>query len=148
MLNLSILLSSDKCQLCWMVWGCKHKAHLCTPAPLGLPCEIRYWQFTQAHAHKWHAGGYFPVALAPLPLCTKEQITVLLLGCCPAGAPSNPPGSPVLVSPPHGDGRDNRPSGHPGGAAPPEQLLWPADSHLTSVMRIKWFVANICKTIL
>lgn len=55
------------------------------------------------------------------PLCTKEQITVPLLGCCPAPAPSYVAGVLVCLYHHAVMGVTITPSSHPGGAALSEQ---------------------------
>lgn len=71
----------------------------------------------------------------PVPPYSKEQMAVLLLGCCPPTATSTSPAvlACLLVSPPHSRhcaGRRSRPSGRSvyGNAALLQQLLWAADS--------------------
>lgn len=71
----------------------------------------------------------------PVPPYSKDQMAVLLLGCCPPTATSTSPAvlACLLVSPPHSRhcaGRRSRPSGHSvySDAALLEQLLWAADT--------------------
>ena len=117
--NLPILVFSDKCQSPCTVLGCKHKPHLWTSGPRTTLME----SVSDSLSRNMHISGLLEVILQgsgrapPVPPSTKEEVAVLLLGCCPPTAPSTSPGvqACLLVSPPcsgHWPERHSKPSRH------------------------------------
>ena len=94
MVNLPILVFFGKCQSPYTVLGCKHKPHLWMLGPQTTLME----SVSDSLSRNMHISGLLEVILhgsgiaPPVPPCTKEEITVPLLGCCPPTAPSTSPG--------------------------------------------------------
>ncbi|KAL0185736.1 hypothetical protein M9458_017406, partial [Cirrhinus mrigala] len=84
--NLPFLEFSGKCQTSCTVLGCKHNPHLWTSGP-----------HTTLMDRHMHICGLLEVILQgsgsapPVPPCTKVEVAVLLLGCCPPTASSTSP---------------------------------------------------------
>lgn len=119
MANLPILVFSGKCQSPCTVLGCKHKPHLWTSGPHTTLME----SVSDSLSRNMDISGLLEVILQgsgtapPVPPCTKEEVAVLLLGCCPPTAPSMSPGvlACLLVSAPcsgHCADRHSKPSCH------------------------------------
>ncbi|KAI4890826.1 hypothetical protein NFI96_019168 [Prochilodus magdalenae] len=92
--NLPILVFSGKCQASCTVLGCEHNPHLWTSGPHTILMESVSDRLCR-HMH----SGLLEVFLQgsgsapPDPPCTKAEVAVLLLGCCPPSASSTSPGS-------------------------------------------------------
>ena len=119
MVNLPILVFSGKYQSPCKVLGCKHKLNLWTTGPHTILIE----SVSDSFSRNMRISGLLEVILQgsgsapPVPPCTKEEVAVLLLGCCPPTAPSTSPGvlACLLVSPPcsgHWAERHSKPSCH------------------------------------
>ncbi|KAI3358174.1 hypothetical protein L3Q82_003175 [Scortum barcoo] len=91
--NLPILVFSGKCQTSCMVLGCKHNPHLWTSGPHTTLME----SVSDRLSRHMHICGLLEVILQgsgsapPVPPCTKAEVAVLLLGCCPPTASSTSP---------------------------------------------------------
>ncbi|KAI3355367.1 hypothetical protein L3Q82_018209, partial [Scortum barcoo] len=100
--NLPILVFSGKCQTsCCPVLGCKHNPHLWTSGPHTTLME----SVSDRLSRHMHICGLLEVILQgsgsapPVPPCTKAEVAVLLLGCCPPTASSTSPDAPRSVPP-------------------------------------------------
>ncbi|KAI3354791.1 hypothetical protein L3Q82_004533 [Scortum barcoo] len=86
--NLPILVFSGKCQTSCTVLGCKHNPHLWTSGPHTTLME----SVSDRLSRHMHICGLLEVILQgsgsapPVPPCTKAEVAVLLLGCCPPTA--------------------------------------------------------------
>ena len=91
--NLPILEFSGKCQTFCTVLGCKHNPHLWTSGPHTTLME----SVSDCLSRHMHICGLLEVILQgsgsppPAPPCTKAEVAVLLLGCCPPTASSTSP---------------------------------------------------------
>ena len=102
--NLPILVFSGKCQTSCTVLGCKHNPHLWTSGPHTTLME----SVSDRLSRHMHICGLLEVILqgsgsaSPAPPCTKAEVAVLLLGCCPPTASSTSPDvlACLLVAPP------------------------------------------------
>ena len=117
--NLPILVFSGKCQTSCTVLGCKHNPHLWTSGPHTTLME----SVSDRLSRHMHICGLLEVILqgsgsaSPAPPCTKAEVAVLLLGCCPPTASSTSPDvlACLLVAPPcsgHYADRHSKPSCH------------------------------------
>ena len=117
--NLPILVFSGKCQTSCTVLGCKHNPHLWTSGPHTTLME----SVSDRLSRHMHICGLLEVILQgsgsapPAPPCTKAEVAVLLLGCCPPTASSTSPDvlACLLVAPPcsgHYADRHSKPSCH------------------------------------
>lgn len=117
--NLPILVFSGKCQTSCTVLGCKHNPHLWTSGPHTILME----SVSDRLSRHMHICGLLEVILQgsgsapPAPPCTKAEVAVLLLGCCPPTASSTSPDvlACLLVAPPcsgHYTDRHSKPSCH------------------------------------
>ncbi|KAI4880355.1 hypothetical protein NFI96_001232 [Prochilodus magdalenae] len=92
--NLPILVFSGKCQASCTVLGCEHNPHLWTSGPHTILME----SVSNRLCRHMHICSLLEVILqssgnAPsVPPCTKAEVAVLLLGCCPPTASSMSPG--------------------------------------------------------
>lgn len=102
--NLPILVFSGKYQTSCLVLGCKHNPHLWTSGPHTTLME----SVSDRLSRHMHICGLLEVILQgsgrdpPVPPCTKAEVAVLLLGCCPPTASSTSPDvlACLLVAPP------------------------------------------------
>uniref|UniRef100_A0A3B5QS54 NACHT domain-containing protein n=1 Tax=Xiphophorus maculatus TaxID=8083 RepID=A0A3B5QS54_XIPMA len=102
--NLPILVFSGKCQASCTVLGCEHNPHLWTSGPHTILME----SVSNRLCRHMHICGLLEIILQgsgsapPVPSCTKAEVAVLLLGCCPPTASSTSPGvlACLLVAPP------------------------------------------------
>ena len=102
--NLPILVFSGKCQTSCTVLGCKHNPHLWTSGPHTTLME----SVSDRLSRHMHICGLLEVILQgsgsapPAPPCTKAEVAVLLVGCCPPTASSTSPDvlTCLLVAPP------------------------------------------------
>ncbi|KAI3358489.1 hypothetical protein L3Q82_014907 [Scortum barcoo] len=91
--NLPILVFSGKCQTSCTMLGCKHNPHLWTSGPHTTLME----SVSDRLSRHMHICGLLEVILQgsgsapPVPPCTKAEVAVLLLGCCPPTASSVSP---------------------------------------------------------
>ncbi|KAL6455333.1 hypothetical protein MHYP_G00362270 [Metynnis hypsauchen] len=117
--NLPILVFSGKWQASCTVLGCEHNPHLWTSGPHTILME----SVSNRLCRHMHICGLLEVILQgsgsapPVPPCTKAEVAVLLLGCCPPTASSTSPGvlACLLVAPPasgHYADRHSKPSCH------------------------------------
>lgn len=108
-----------KCQTSCTVLGCKHNPHLWTSGPHTTLME----SVSDRLSRHMHICGLLEVILQgsgsapPAPPCTKAEVAVLLLGCCPPTASSTSPDvlACLLVAPPcsgHYADRHSKPSCH------------------------------------
>jgi hypothetical protein len=80
--NLPIFVFSGKCQMSCTVLGCKHNPHLWTSGPHTTLTE----SVSDRLSRHMHICGLLEVILqgsGSAPPCTKVEVAVLLLGCCP-----------------------------------------------------------------
>ncbi|KAI3375446.1 hypothetical protein L3Q82_003691 [Scortum barcoo] len=112
--NLPILVFSGKCQTSCTVLGCKHNPHLWTSGPHTTLME----SVSDRLSRHMHICGLLEVILQgsgsapPVPPCTKAEVAVLLLGCCPPTASSTSPdvlACLLRVNPRKAAGPDNIP---------------------------------------
>jgi len=137
MANLPILVFSGKSQSPFTLLGCKHKPHLWTSGLHTILME----SVSDNLSRNMHINGLLEVILQgsgsapPVPLCTKEEVADLLLGCCPPTAPSTSPGvlACLLVSPPYSGRcaeRHSKPSCH--------------SSHWCAILDELHYLSNFC----
>lgn len=117
--NLPILVFSGRCQTSCPVLGCKHNPHLWTWGPQTILME----SVCDCLSSHMHICGLLELILQGsgsvphVPPCTKKEVGVLLLGCCPPTAFSMSPDvlTCLLVVPPcsgHYADRYSKPSWH------------------------------------
>ncbi|KAI4887677.1 hypothetical protein NFI96_014865 [Prochilodus magdalenae] len=91
--NLPILVFSGKCQASCTVLGCEHNPYLWTSGPHTILME----SVSNRLCRHMHICGLLEVILQgsgsapPVSPCTKAEVAVLLLGCCPPTASSTSP---------------------------------------------------------
>ena len=115
--NSPIMVFSDKCQTSCTVLSCKQDPHLWMSGPHTTLIE----SISDHLSRHMHICGLLEVILqgsggaTPVPPCTKVEVAILLLGCCPPTASSTSPDVRECPAPPcsgHYADRHSKPSYH------------------------------------